>query len=155
MAFLSADTVAALEALRELQQASDAAPLERVRGIRTLELALQAEVALLPAVREAIEAGASWDEIGDAAVLSAPAAKHRWSGDDATILERHEQSRRRKRERPSSVPTDLPGLSVGEAAKRAGLTPNAIYQRINRGLLEARTIELPDGRRYKRVFPQA
>ncbi|HET8779558.1 MAG TPA: hypothetical protein VFM66_05750, partial [Agromyces sp.] len=59
---------------------------------------------------------------------------------------------KRKRERPSSVPTDLPGESVSEAAKRLGITPQAIYQRVNRGLLEARTVELPDGRRYKRVF---
>jgi hypothetical protein len=32
------------------------------------------------------------------------------------------------------------------------VTPQAIYQRVSRGLLEARTVELPDGRKYKRVF---
>ena len=67
---------------------------------------------------------------------------------------RHEASRRRKRERPSSAPTDLPGLSVAEAAAKFGVTAQAIYQRVNRGLLEARTVELPDGRKYKRVFPE-
>ena len=75
-----------------------------------------------------------------------------WAGGDDTIAERQEASRRRKRERPSSAPTDLPGLSVSDAAKRFGVTPQAIYQRVNRGLLEATTVELPDGRRYKRVF---
>jgi hypothetical protein len=46
----------------------------------------------------------------------------------------------------------LPGLGVAEAAKRLGVTPQAIYQRVNRGLLHAETVELPDGRKYKRVF---
>ena len=41
---------------------------------------------------------------------------------------------------------------MSEAAKRFGVTAQAIYQRVNRGQLEARTVELPDGRRYKRVF---
>jgi hypothetical protein len=50
------------------------------------------------------------------------------------------------------VPTDLPGLSVAEAAARLGVTPQAIYQRVTRGLLEAQTVQLPDGRSYKRVF---
>ena len=54
------------------------------------------------------------------------------------------------------MPTDLPGVSVSEAARRLGVTPQAIYQRVNRGLLEARTVELADGRKYKRVFlPEA
>ena len=87
--------------------------------------------------------------------LSPSAAKYRWAGDDDAIAERQEASRRRKRDRPSSVPTDLPGESVAEAAKRLGVTAQAIYQRVNRGQLEARTIELPDGRRYKRVFAAA
>ena len=93
--------------------------------------------------------------MADAAGLSPSAAKYRWAGDDDAIAERQEASRRRKRERPSSVPTDLPGESVAEAAKRLGVTAQAIYQRVNRGQLEARTIELPDGRRYKRVFAAA
>ena len=33
------------------------------------------------------------------------------------------------------------------------MTPQAIYQRVTRGLLRAETVELPDGRKYKRVFP--
>ena len=35
------------------------------------------------------------------------------------------------------------------------MTPQAIYQRVTRGQLEARTVELPDGRTYKRVFLDA
>ena len=101
--------------------------------------------AALAAARAAVDAGATWDEVADAAGLSPSAAKYRWAGDDDAIAERQEASRRRKRDRPSSVPTDLPGESVAEAAKRLGVTAQAIYQRVNRGQLEARTIELPDG----------
>jgi transposase-like protein len=152
--FLSADAANALARLVRLEAGDeDAAPLERLRGIRELVAALDAEPAALAAVREALDAGATWDEVADAAGLSPSAAKYRWAGDDDAIADRQEASRKRKRERPSSVPTDLPGLSVAEAAKRLGVTPQAIYQRVNRGLLEASTVELPDGRRYKRVFP--
>ncbi|HET6672800.1 MAG TPA: hypothetical protein VFG92_05435 [Agromyces sp.] len=153
MGFLSADSARALARLVALEAAeTDAAPLERLRGIRSLVTALETDAAGLAAVREALDAGASWDEVADAAGLSPSAAKYRWAGDDAAIATRQEASRKRKRERPSSVPTDLPGESVSEAAKRLGITPQAIYQRVTRGLIEARTVELPDGRRYKRVF---
>ena len=151
--FLSHDAARALAALAEIDQATDAAPLARLRGIRDLAAALESDPAQLSAVRSALADGATWDEVAEAAGLSPSAAKYRWAGDDDEIAERHEASRRRKRERPSSSPTDLPGLSVAEAAKRFGVTAQAIYQRVNRGLLEARTVELPDGRRYKRVFP--
>jgi hypothetical protein len=151
--FLSGDSVRGLARLVALEEGqADAAPLERLRGIRSLITALEAEPAALAAVREALDAGATWDEIADAASLSPSAVKYRWAGDDEAIAARQEASRRRKRERPSSVPTDLPGESVSDAAKRLGVTPQAIYQRVNRGQLEARTVELPDGRRYKRVF---
>ncbi len=153
MGFLSADSARALARLAALEASeTDAAPLERLRGIRALAIALEADAAGLAAVREALDAGATWEEVADAAGLSPSAAKYRWAGDDAAIANRQEASRKRKRERPSSVPTDLPGESVTEAAKRLGVTPQAIYQRITRGLLEARTVELPDGRKYKRVF---
>lgn len=154
MGFLSDDAVRALAALDELERSTDAAPLARLRGIRDLAAALEADPAALAAVRAALDDGATWDEVADAAGLSPTAAKYRWAGDDDEIAERHEASRRRKRERPSTVPTDLPGLSVAEAAARSGVTAQAIYQRVNRGLLEARTVELPDGRKYKRVFPE-
>jgi hypothetical protein len=153
--FLSDDSARALAALAALEQATDAAPLARLRGIRDLAAALEADPAALAAVRAALADGATWEEVADAAGLSPSAAKYRWAGDDGEIAERHEASRRRKRERPSSAPTDLPGLSVAEAAARFGVTAQAIYQRVNRGLLEARTVELPDGRKYKRVFPDA
>ncbi|GAA1837175.1 hypothetical protein [Agromyces salentinus] len=152
MPFLSPDAAAALAALEALESGADPAPLDRIRGIRSLVTALEAEPATLAAVRDALAAEASWEQVADAAGLSPSAAKYRWAGDDAEIAERHETSRRRKRERPSSVPTDLPGESVSEAAKRLGVTPQAIYQRVTRGLLEARTVTLPDGRSYKRVF---
>jgi len=153
LGFLSADSARALARLAALEAGeTDAAPLERLRDIRALVIALEADAAGLAAVREALDAGATWEEVADAAGLSPSAAKYRWAGDDAAIANRQEASRKRKRERPSSVPTDLPGESVSEAAKRLGVTPQAIYQRVTRGLLEARTIELPDGRRYKRVF---
>ena len=168
MAFLSAEAARALAELAALDAlhgadgvgddtgadgAADASPLDRLRGIRSLVTALEADPASLEAVREAIDAGVSWDDVAEAAGLSPSAAKYRWAGDDEAIASRHEASRKRKRERPSSVPTDLPGLSVSEAARQLGVTPQAIYQRVSRGLLEARTVELPDGRRYKRVFP--
>lgn len=164
MGFLSAAAARALAELMALDAldaegaagTTDATPLDRLRGIRSLVIALEADPASLAAVREAVDAGASWDDIADAAGLSPSAAKYRWAGDDEAIAARHEASRKRKRDRPSSVPTDLPGLSVSEAARRLGVTPQAVYQRVNRGLLEARTVELPDGRTYKRVFlPEA
>jgi hypothetical protein len=151
--FLSADAALALSRLVELEaEGSEVAPLERLRGIRSLVIALEADRAALAAVREALDAGATWDEVADAAGLSPSAAKYRWAGDDDAIATRQEASRKRKRDRPSSVPTQLPGESVSEAASRLGVTPQAIYQRVSRGLLEARTVELPDGRKYKRVF---
>lgn len=154
MAFLGPDAASALAALAALESGpADAAPLERLRGIRSLATALEADPASLRAVREALDAGATWDEVADAAGLSPSAAKYRWAGDDDAIATRQEASRKRKRDRPSSVPTDLPGLSVAEAARRLGVTPQAIYQRVSRGLLRAETLELPDGRTYKRVFP--
>jgi transposase-like protein len=164
MGFLSAAAARALAELMALdalhsadaREATDATPLDRLRGIRSLVIALEADPASLAAVREAVDAGASWDDVAEAAGLSPSAAKYRWSGDDEAIAARHEASRKRKRERPSSVPTDLPGLSVSDAARQLGVTPQAIYQRVNRGLLEARTVELADGRKYKRVFlPEA
>lgn len=154
VSFLSADAARALERLASLDaNEADAAPLERLRGIRSLVAALEADPAALRAVRAALDEGATWDEVADAAGLSPSAAKYRWAGDDEAIATRHEASRKRKRDRPSTVPTDLPGLAVSEAAKRLGVTPQAIYQRVARGLLRAETIELPDGRTYKRVFP--
>jgi hypothetical protein len=153
MGFLSADAARALAELLGLEQSTtDAAPLARLRGIRSLVTALEADPAQLAAVRAALDAGATWEQIADAAGLSASAAKYRWAGDDAEIAARQEASRERKRDRPSSVPTDLPGLSVSEAAARLGVTPQAIYQRVTRGQIEAQTVQLPDGRSYKRVF---
>ncbi|WP_395242499.1 hypothetical protein ACGGZK_09910 [Agromyces sp. MMS24-K17] len=159
MGFLAPDAAAALARLAALESGEAPAPadgraaaLDRVRGIRDLVAALERDPAVLAAVRDAVAAGATWDDVADASGLSASAAKYRWAGDDATIGARQEASRARKRERPSSVPTDLPGESVAEAAARLGVTPQAIYQRVTRGLLVARTIELPDGRKYKRVF---
>ncbi|MFB9310717.1 DNA-directed RNA polymerase specialized sigma24 family protein [Agromyces hippuratus] len=160
MSFLSAETARALAELVGLDalhgdvsdDETDASPLERLRGIRSLVAALEADPASLAAVREALGAGRTWEEIADAAGLSASAAKYRWAGDDDEIAARHEASRKRKRERPSSVPTELPGLSVSDAAAKLGVTPQAIYQRVTRGLLRAETVELADGRKYKRVF---
>ncbi len=133
--------------------AADAAtpPLEVVRGIRALRSALEAEPATLISVRAALAEGASWEQIAEAADLGAAAAKWRWQGTDEEIAARHEAGRKRSA-RPSSVPTDLPGVSVAEAAKRLGVTVQAVYLRISRGQLEATTVELDDGRKYKRVL---
>ena len=159
MPFLSAESARALAELVALDALADdsggeatVTPLERLGGIRSLITALEADPASLAAVREALDSGEAWEEIADAAGLSPSAAKYRWAGDDEAIATRQEASRRRKRDRPSSAPTELPGLGVAEAAKRLGMTPQAIYQRVNRGLLHAETVELPDGRKYKRVF---
>jgi len=160
MGFLNGETRAALDALAALDSGTaqsgrtDASPpLERVRAVRRALRALEAEPALLAAVREARDDGVDWSQLAEAAGLSEGAAKQRWAGDDAEIADRREASRRRKRARPSSRPTELPGLSVAEAAAKLGVTPQAIYLRVSRGQLEARTVELPDGRKYKRVFP--
>ena len=104
-------------------------------------------------MRAALEAGASWSDVAQAAQLSTAASRWRWQGDDAEIAARHEAGRKRS-ERPSSKPNELPGLSVAEAAKQLGVTAQAIYLRVSRGQLRAETVTLPDGRSYKRVFPE-
>lgn len=127
-------------------------PLERLAAIRALQTALDADPAALRAVRTALDTGASWSDIAQAAQLSPAASRWRWQGDDAEIAARHEAGRKRS-ERPSSKPTDLPGLSVAEAARQLGVTAQAIYLRVSRGQLRAETVTLLDGRSYKRVFP--
>lgn len=152
MPFLSDPARAALDRLAQDESAQTPPdPLTRVRDIRALTAALESEPALLRSVRDAVEQGSSWTEIADAAGLGPAAAKWRWQGTDDEIAARHEAGRKRAA-RPSSVPTDLPGLSVSDAAARLGVTPQAIYLKVARGTLTARTVDLADGRKYKRVF---
>ncbi|MEY2849722.1 MAG: hypothetical protein RI885_2389 [Actinomycetota bacterium] len=129
-------------------------PLHRLRDIRSVSTALDGDRATLDAVRDALDAGRTWSDIAESSGLGLSAAKWRWQGTDDEIAARHAAGRARSF-RPSSVPTDLPGLSVAETATRLGVTPQAVYQRITRGLLTATTVELPDGRRYKRVLDVA
>lgn len=152
MPYLSASTRAALERVLAGDTA-DAAPdaLQRLRDIRALAAELEQDPATLTAVREALRGDVGWDDVADAAGLKPAAAKWRWQGTDAEITERHEAGRKRSA-RPSSVPTDLPGLSVSAAAERLGVSAQAVYLRITRGTLRAETVELADGRSYKRVF---
>ena len=152
MPYLSPHSRAALERVLDGDRDDRTEPLQRLHDIRELLAALDRDPATLTAVREALDAGTGWDEIAAAAALKPAAAKWRWQGTDADIAERHEAGRKRSA-RPSSVPTDLPGLSVAEAAARLGVSAQAIYLRVTRGTLRAETIELPDGRSYKRVFP--
>ena len=126
-------------------------PLTRIADIRSLIAALETEPSVLDSVREALVQDVTWDEIAAAAHLKAPAAKWRWAGTDAEIAARLEAGRKRAA-RPSNVPTDLPGYSVAEAARRLGVTAQAIYLRVSRGQLRSQTVELDDGRKYKRVF---
>ena len=149
---LAPETRAALERLLALDADAAADPLALVAAIRTVSATLDADPAALAAVRTALDAGASWSDVAQAAQLSPAASRWRWQGDDAEIAARHEAGRKRS-ERPSSKPTELPGLSVAEAAKRLGVTAQAIYLRVSRGQLRAETVSLPDGRSYKRVFP--
>jgi hypothetical protein len=146
MSFLSP---ASRDAVAALHAATD--PLARIGAIRAAVTALEADPAAIVAVREALASDATWDEIADAAGLKSAAAKWRWQGSDEEIAARAEAGRKRSA-RPSSVPTDLPGYSVADAAARLGLTVQAVYLRISRGQLTAETIELADGRRYKRVM---
>ena len=146
---LSETTRAAIEAVLAAVE-----PLDRVRSIRALSTALESEPGLLAAVRAALAAGSSWDAIADAAGLGTPAAKWRWQGSDDEIEERHAAGRKRAA-RPSSKPTDLPGMSVAEAARSLGVSVQAVYLRVSRGQLRAETLTLDDGRSYKRVFPDS
>lgn len=147
MRYLSDDSRRALAALEAARL-----PLDRLAGIRGAVAALDADSATLAAVREALDAGSGWDEIASAAGLGLAAAKWRWQGSDAEIAARHEAGRKRA-VRPTSRPDDLPGLSVAEAATALGVTAQAIYLRASRGQLRTETVTLPDGRSYKRVFP--
>jgi hypothetical protein len=150
--FLQTSTRAAMDALIALGDGTGTDPLDRLRALRSLNAALEQDPATLSAVRGALAAENSWQEIAAAAGLKAPAAKWRWGGSDDEITERFAAGRKRS-VRPSSVPTDLPGLSVAEAAAARNVSAQAIYLRIRRGALISRTVTLPDGRRYKRVFP--
>ncbi len=143
--FLSPETRRALERL--LADTTETEPLQRLSDLRAATTLLESEPAALAAVRET---DAGWDEIAKAAGLKAAAAKWRWQGTDDEIAARHEAGRKRSA-RPSSVPTNLPGYSVAEAAKKLGVTVQAVYLRISRGQLESSTVTLPDGRSYKRV----
>jgi hypothetical protein len=149
VSFLSDETRAAIEGLAA---AEAGAALDRLAGIRNLIAALENDPATLAAVREARDAGAGWDEIAASAGLGTAAAKWRWQGTDTEIAARHEAGRKRAA-RSSSRPTDLPGLSVAQAAAALGVTAQAIYLRVSRGQLRAETVTLDDGRSYKRVFP--
>ncbi len=126
--------------------------MKRLRHLRAAAAALEAEPAALAAVRQAErQTDAGWDEIATAAGLKPAAAKWRWQGTDAEIAARLEAGRKRSA-RPSSMPTDLPGYSVADAATKLGVTVQAVYLRISRGQLDSETVTLDDGRRYKRVL---
>lgn len=150
--FLAPTTAVALERLLTLQTDAAGSPLDRLCAIRSLQSALEHDPATLAAVRGALAANVSWDQIAEATELKPPAAKWRWSGTDDEISARLEAGRKRS-VRPSSVPTDLPGLSVAEAAAERGVSAQAVYLQVRRGTLVSRTVTLPDGRSYKRVFP--
>jgi hypothetical protein len=149
--FLSRSTRGALDRLSEADARGSADALERLRDIRVLIADLESDPAALQAVRDALAAGVSWEKIAAAALLKPAAAKWRWQGSDSEIAARHEAGRKRS-VRPSSVPTELPGNSVAEAARRLGVSPQAVYLQISRGKLKAQTVRLEDGRTYKRVF---
>lgn len=152
MSFLSTSSRTALDRLIEgdnAEKVPDA--LGRLGGIRSAVAALEADSAMLQSVRDALADGSTWEQIADAAAIKPAAAKWRWQGSDEEIAARHEAGRKRAA-RPSSVPTDLPGYSVAEAAQKLGVTAQGVYQQITRKKLRAETVELPDGRKYKRVF---
>ncbi len=146
MTFLSDESRRALKALAH---ATD--PLDRLSAMRQASAALEQEPALLQAVRDSLDAGATWERIADAAGLGVSAAKWRWQGSDDQIAARLAAGRKRSA-RPSSVPTELPGQSVADAACTLGVTAQAVYLRISRGTLQATTVTLDDGRSYKRVL---
>ncbi|TFD67427.1 hypothetical protein [Cryobacterium sp. Hb1] len=150
--FLAPTTAAALERLLALHTDAGSSPLDRLRAIRSLQASLDQDPATLVAVRAALAADTSWEQVADATGLKPPAARWRWGGTDDEISARLEAGRKRSA-RPSSVPTDLPGLSVAEAAAERGVSAQAIYLQVRRGTLVSRTVTLPDGRSYKRVFP--
>jgi len=154
--FLAPGTRAALDAVSELTAVNGAdgaetAPLARLQAVRTLLHELEADPVMLTAVRAALDDGATWEQIAEAAGLKPAAARWRWSGTDAEIAARALAGRKRS-VRPSSVPTDLPGLSVAEAAAQLGVSAQAVYLQVSRGKLTSETVQLDDGRSYKRVF---
>lgn len=142
---------ASTAALRRLTERHGSDALTLLRDIRTLISELESDPATLQSVRDALADGAGWDRIADAAGLKPAAAKWRWQGTDAEIAARAEAGRLRS-VRPSSVPTGLPGYSVVDAAKKLGVSPQAVYLAIGRGKLNAQTVEIADGRKYKRVL---
>ncbi len=155
--FLSSATLGALSDLIALNATAEdpaavgEAHLLRLRLIRQAQSLLKSEPAVLESVRLASESGSDWDQIAEASGLQPAAAKWRWLGTDNDIAARHAAGRKRS-ERPSSVPADLPGQSVADAARTLGVTAQAIYLRISRGTLTAETVTLENGRKYKRVL---
>src|SRR5680860_284890 len=124
--FLAPTTSAALARLAELDRDATSAPIDRLQGIRALHAALDSDPATLASARAALDQGATWEQVAAAAGLKPAAAKWRWQGTDEEIAARMEAGRKRSA-RPSSVPTDLPGLSVAEAAAKLRITPAAVY----------------------------
>ncbi|MGO4691093.1 hypothetical protein [Glaciibacter sp. 2TAF33] len=149
--FLTPSSRESLARLTALDDEPAGDPLNVVRGIRSAIADLDADPATLRAVRRAVADGATWDDVAAAAGLKAAAAKWRWQGSDEEIAARHEAGRKRAA-RPSSVPTDLPGYSVADAARTLGVTPQAIYLRVRRGTMRSQTVQRDDGRSYQRVF---
>ncbi|KFF60428.1 hypothetical protein JF66_04620 [Cryobacterium sp. MLB-32] len=125
--------------------------IERLRAVRRLVHELESDAVTLRSVRQALTDGVGWNEIADASGIKPAAARWRWAGTDDEIAARLLAGRKRS-VRPSSVPTDLPGLSVAEAATRLGVSAQAVYLQVSRGKLSSQTVQLPDGRSYKRVF---
>ncbi|KGJ73539.1 hypothetical protein GY21_10900 [Cryobacterium roopkundense] len=150
-ALASVNALAGLLAVADSARAPASTPLDRLRAVRRLLHQLEADQVTLTSVREALAEGVGWDEIADASGLKPAAARWRWSGTDEEIAARLLAGRKRSA-RPSSVPTDLPGLSVAEAAARLGVSAQAVYLQVSRGKLSSQTVQLPDGRTYKRVF---
>ena len=77
MHFLSDDTRAGLASLADADGVVPDA-LARLRSIRSLIAALEADPATLQSVRDALADGASWEQIADAGQLKPAAAKWRW-----------------------------------------------------------------------------
>lgn len=142
---LSSESQRALELLAVAEHS-----LDRLHALRLVSIELDRDPAVLANVRAALTDGASWERIADTASLGVAAAKWRWQGTDQQIAARFAAGRRRSA-RQSSVPTDLPGRSVADAARSLGVSAQAVYLRISRGTLEATTVTLEDGRSYKRV----
>ena len=130
--------------------------LEALHQIAVIEAQLNTEKASL--VEQLRARGLPWDAIAGAANLpSARIARSRWDTSETERDALRRDATARARFRPRLKPSDLPGISVPDAALALDISTSTVYARSKRG--ELATVRIPkmhsDGVWLRVVSPEA